>query len=160
MALHSHPFLRSTLHTSLWPCTTAQRICPIDSESSRQVIPLEVSNRRVERLDAIRHFDLSLHRGIEHIMDLQNDPASGCFLHFHDRLWTHCLLLPKSRLFLSALCCCAYTHQHAELSSTVRDEHRLSILLFRPTHQLLVPRNLFHHGNGSFEESFSGVSDD
>lgn len=111
-------------------------------------------------MDAIHHFDLSLHRGIQDIMDLRNDPASSRFVYLHDRFWAHCLLLSKIRLFPTALCYCAHSDQHAELPSSVHDEDRLSFLLFRSSDKLLVSGNLFYHGHGSLQESLSGVSDD
>ena len=95
VALHCHPHPGNSLHTSVRVRTTAQETRMPKSGGARPAVPLEISNRRVERMDAAHRFDLPLHRSIEGTMDLRTRPSPCRFVHLHDRFWPHRIFLPK-----------------------------------------------------------------
>jgi hypothetical protein len=106
----------------------------------------------MERMDAILHFDLPLHKRVIDALDLRNRPNSSGILPLYDRIWSYTILLKEWRLFSGTSCLRLDTAESVELRIAVHDAYRLSILLLRPIGQLLVSRHLLHSKIWSSEQ--------
>lgn len=122
---------RSGFDTSLkaWTRTTTSLALPI---------------RRMERLDAVHHPHLPLHRRLKDHTYLPGRTASGRVLPLHDRIRTYSLLLGKTGLLIQTRGGGLDQAEFAELHTTLHDADGLSILLLCAADKLLVPGRICH----------------
>jgi len=77
----------------------------------------------MERMDAILHFDLPLHKRVIDALDLRNRPNSGGILPLYDRIWSYTILLKEWRLFSGTSCLRLDTAESVELRIAVHDAY-------------------------------------
>ena len=112
-----------------------------------------------------RHLDLSLHRSLQDIRDLQHHPCLGCILFVHDRIWTYNVLYQEGGLRFWAnrageaivyriyklpcvdlLVTGPRPPQSLHIDLGVHDEYRLHLVLFLAVGILVVPNHLRYNG--------------
>lgn len=110
------------------------------------------SNRRMERLDAISHTNLSLYWSIQGYARLRRHPNTCSFLPFHDRLRSHGLFLQRRRLYAASMRFRSCPIKSIERSPPICHGDGLSILLLRAADLVLVYGHLHHHANGQIKK--------
>lgn len=94
-----------------------------------RAISLALPIRRMERLDAVRHPHLPLHRRLKDYTYLPGGTSSRGVLPFHDRIRTYSFLLGETRLLVQTRGGGLDQAELAELHTPVYDGDGLPILL-------------------------------